>query len=63
MFDTIILMTAAAERPIFTSVLSAHNPCLTITPVETLAELKALEPDRLARARLIAYAASVISSG
>ena len=60
MFDTIILMTGAAERPIFTSVLSTHNPCLTIIPVETLAELNALEPDRLARARLIAYVASVI---
>jgi methionyl-tRNA formyltransferase len=60
MFDTIILMTAAAERPIFTSVLSTHNPCLTIIPVETLAALNALAPDRLARARLIAYVASVI---
>jgi methionyl-tRNA formyltransferase len=60
MFDTIILMTGAAERPIFTSVLSTHNPCLTIIPVETLAELKALAPDRLARARLIAYVAHVI---
>lgn len=60
MFDTIILMTGAAERPIFTSVLSTHNPCLTIIPVETLAELNALEPDRLARARLIAYGAGVI---
>ena len=60
MFDTIILMTGAAERPIFTSVLSTHNPCLTIIPVETLAELNALAPDRLARARLIAYVASVV---
>jgi methionyl-tRNA formyltransferase len=60
MFDTIILMTGAAERSIFTSVLSAHNPCPTIIPVETLAELNALQPDRLARARLIAYVASVI---
>lgn len=60
MFDAIILMTGAAERPIFASVLSTHNPCLTIISVETLAELNALEPDRLARARLIAYGASVI---
>jgi methionyl-tRNA formyltransferase len=60
MFDTIILLTGTAERPIFTSVLSAHNPCLTIIPVEALADLNALQPDMLARARLIAYAANVI---
>ncbi len=60
MFDTIILMTGAAERPIFASVLSAHNPRLTIIPVETLAGLNALAPDRLARARLIAYATSLV---
>ena len=60
MFDTIILMTSEVERPIFTSVLCTHNPCLTIVPVEALAELNALEPDLLARARLIAYVTNVI---
>jgi methionyl-tRNA formyltransferase len=60
MFDTIILLTSILERSIFGSVLSAHNPDLTILPVETLADLDALEPDTLARARLIAYATSVI---
>jgi methionyl-tRNA formyltransferase len=60
MFDTIILLTSVLERPIFTSVLSAHNPCLTILPVETLTDLNALESDTLARARLIAYAAGVV---
>ena len=60
MFDTIILMTGASERPVFTAVLSAHNPRLTIVPVETPAELKALAPDRLAGARLIAYVTNVI---
>ena len=60
MFDTVILLTGAAVRPIFTSVLSAHNPCMTIIPVETLAGLNALPPDTLARARLIAYATSII---
>jgi methionyl-tRNA formyltransferase len=60
MFDTIILLTGVAERPIFSSVLSAHNPCLTIIPVETLADLNSLEPDTLARARLIAYVTGVI---
>jgi methionyl-tRNA formyltransferase len=60
MFDTIILLIGAAVRPAFMSVLSAHNPDLTIIPVETLAELNALAPDTLARARLIAYVTSVI---
>jgi len=60
MFDTIILLTSAVERTIFTSVLSTHNPCLTIIPVETLADLNALEPDTLARSRLIAYVTGVI---
>jgi hypothetical protein len=50
MFDTIILLTGAVERPIFTSVLCAHNPRLTIMPVGTLADLNALAPDVLARA-------------
>jgi methionyl-tRNA formyltransferase len=60
MLDTIILLTGAIERPIFTSVLRAHNPRLTVIPVATLAELNALEPDLLARARLIAYTTGII---
>jgi methionyl-tRNA formyltransferase len=60
MFDTIILLTGAVGRPVFTSVLSAHNPCLTIIAAETPADLNALEPDRLARARLIAFVTGVI---
>jgi methionyl-tRNA formyltransferase len=60
MFDTIILLTGAIERPIFTTVLRAHNPQLTILPVATLAELNALEPGLLARARLIAYTTGIV---
>jgi methionyl-tRNA formyltransferase len=60
MLDTIILLTSAIERPIFTSVLHAHNPRLTIMPVATLAELNALQSDLLARARLIAYTTGII---
>jgi methionyl-tRNA formyltransferase len=60
MFDTIILLIGATVRPAFMTVLSTHNPDLTIIPVETLAELNALAPDTLARARLIAYVTSVI---
>jgi methionyl-tRNA formyltransferase len=60
MFDTIILQTGATTRPVFASVLSTHNPYLTIIPVETPAELNALGPDTLARARLIAYVTGII---
>jgi formyl transferase-like protein len=60
MFDTIILLTSAVGWPIFMTVLSAHNPGLTIVPVETLTDLNALEPDTLARARLIAFVTGVI---
>ena len=60
MFDTIILLTSQLERSIFASVLSAHNPRLTVIPVETLTDLNALTPDTLARARLIAHATGVV---
>jgi methionyl-tRNA formyltransferase len=60
MLDTIILLTSAVERSIFTSLLSTHNPCLTIAAAETLADLNALEPDTLARTRLIAYNTGVV---
>ena len=60
MLDTIILLTSAIERPVFSSVLRAHNPHLTITPVATLLELNALESEVLARARLIAYTTGII---
>ena len=60
MFDTIILLTSAVGWPIFMTVLSAHNPGLTIVSVETLTDLNALEPDTLARARLIAFVTGVI---
>jgi methionyl-tRNA formyltransferase len=60
MFDTVILLSSALERAIFMTVLSEHNPFLTIIPVETLADLNALEPDTLATARLIAFVTGVI---
>jgi methionyl-tRNA formyltransferase len=60
MFDTMILLGGALERPVFMTVLSTHNPFLAIIPVETLADLNALEPDTLANARLLAFATSVI---
>jgi methionyl-tRNA formyltransferase len=60
MFDTIILLTGAAVQPAFRAVLSAYNPNLTIIPVETPVELGAIEPDVLARARLIAFVTDII---
>ena len=60
MFDTIILLSSALEREIFMTVLSTHNPSLTIIPIETLADLNALEPDTLAGARLLAFVTGVI---
>ena len=60
MLDTIILLTSAIEQPIFTSVLRAHNPRLTIMPLATLTALNALQSDLLARARLIAYTTGII---
>jgi methionyl-tRNA formyltransferase len=60
MFDTVILLSSALEREIFMTVLSEHNPCLTVIPVETLADLNALQPDTLASARLVAFVTGVI---
>jgi hypothetical protein len=60
MFDTVILLSSALEREIFMTVLSTHNPGLTIIPVETLADLNALESDTLACARLLAFVTGVI---
>ena len=60
MFDTIILLTNAVVRPIFTAVLCAHNPRLVVLPAATLADLNSPGRDILARARLIAYTTSVI---
>jgi len=60
MFDTVILLAGAAERAVLPSVLLGHNPLLTVMPVETSAELTALGPDLLRRARLVAYVTPVI---
>jgi methionyl-tRNA formyltransferase len=60
MFNTVILLTSAVVQPVFTAVLSAHQPGLSIICVETLAELNAVEPDTLAHARLIGFVTGVI---
>lgn len=55
MFDTIILLSGAAEQSVFPPVLLGHNPLLTVIPVRTSADLAALNSDLLRRARLIAF--------
>jgi methionyl-tRNA formyltransferase len=60
MLDTIILLTGAVEQPVLGSVLQGHNPALGIRPVATLAEVMAIEPEALRRARLIAFSTDVV---
>jgi len=60
MFDTIILLSGAAEQSTFPHVLLGHNPRLTVVPVGSAADLDALNPDLLCRARLIAFSTPVI---
>jgi len=55
MFDTIILLSGAAEQSVLPHVLLGHNPRLTVIPVGTLADLTALNSDTLQHARLIAF--------
>jgi methionyl-tRNA formyltransferase len=60
MFDTVILLTGPGERDVLAAALLGHHPHLTVIPVETSAELDALNPDLLRRARLVAYVTPVI---
>ena len=60
MFDTIILLTGPAEHSYFTTLLRGHHPGLMVVPVFTAADLMAIEPEWLARARLIAFTTPVI---
>ena len=59
-FDTLILLTGPVEQTALTGVLRGHNPQLAIRPVQSLAELEAIEPDTLARARLVAFVTDVV---
>ncbi len=63
MFDTIILLAGPVEEGALTTALLRQNPHLVLRPVKTLAELDAIEPRRLKRARLIAFASTVIVPG
>jgi methionyl-tRNA formyltransferase len=60
MFDTILLLAGAAEQTILPLALRGHNPLLTVIPVGSAAELAALDPALLDRARLIAFVTAEI---
>jgi methionyl-tRNA formyltransferase len=60
MLDTIILLAGMAEQFALPQVLLGHNPHLTVIPVGSAADLAALDPDLLRRARLIAFVTSEI---
>jgi methionyl-tRNA formyltransferase len=60
MLDTILLLAGAAEQSILPLALRGHNPLLTVIPVGSAAELAALDPDLLRRARLIAFVTAEI---
>src|SRR5580693_5987374 len=55
MFDTIILLSGAAEQFALPHALLGHNPLLTVIPVRTSADFAGLDPGLLGRARLIAF--------
>jgi methionyl-tRNA formyltransferase len=63
MFDTIILLTGPAEQEALAAALRNHNPQLTIRQAEMLAELEALDPVLLQRARLIGFLTPVTVPG
>jgi methionyl-tRNA formyltransferase len=60
MLDTIVLLTGPVEQPVLGSILRRHNPALAIRPAATLAEIVALAPALLNRARLVAFCTDVI---
>src|ERR1035438_5963276 len=62
MFDTIILLAGEAGHVVLPLALRGHNPHLTVVTVRNAADLAALPPDLLARARLIAFVAPEIVS-
>jgi methionyl-tRNA formyltransferase len=62
MFDTIILLAGEAEQVAMPPVLRSHNSLLTVISVATSADLAALSPDLLERARLVAFVTPEIVS-
>jgi hypothetical protein len=63
MLDTIILLTGGLEGPALAAPLLGHRPDLTVHTTKTLADLDALAPATLKRARLIGFLTPVIVPG
>ena len=62
-FDTIILLTGPIEQTALSALLRNHNPGLSFLTANSLAELEALTPAQLRRARLISFVTPVIVPG
>ena len=61
MFSTIVLLTGNCDQQLaLTELLRAHNPALSFLCAVTLAELDAIEPEVLRRARLVSFTTGVI---
>jgi methionyl-tRNA formyltransferase len=60
MLDTIILLTGPVEHPVLGSILQGHNPALTVRGAASLADLAALAPELLERARLVGFCTDVV---
>ena len=59
-FDTVILLTEMAERDALTGLFREHNPRLSILTPASKAELAALPPGVLARARIVGFLTPVV---
>ena len=60
MFDTIILLTGEVEQPVLTSALRKYRPEIGVQPIISPDDLDKLDADGLKRARLVAFATTVI---
>ncbi|WFU78771.1 formyltransferase family protein [Bradyrhizobium sp. CIAT3101] len=60
MVEGLALLTDAAEQVALSRILRSFRPDLTIWPVSDIAGLRKLEPASLRKARLVAFASSVI---
>lgn len=63
MFDTIILLADSVEVGPLSDALLRHNPHLTLCSATTLDDLNAIDAALLRRARLIAFASTVMVPG
>ncbi|MFT4116234.1 formyltransferase family protein [Bradyrhizobium sp.] len=60
MFDSLVLLTEAAEQVALARMLLGHRRDLVIRPASGIDELRAIETNSLRNARLVAFASSAI---